>query len=68
MVPLFFPRKKKVPLKLLHRCVIVPHIASATFETRFGMVDLAARNALAGIDDEAMPSELDVAERVARQS
>ena len=57
---------KKDPLTL-HRCVIVPHIGSATFETRFGMVDLAARNALAGMDDEAMPSELDVAARVARQ-
>ena len=46
--------------------MIVPHIASATFETRFGMVDLAARNALAGIDDETMPAELDVAARTAR--
>ncbi len=27
---------------------------SATFETRLGMVNLAARNALAGIDEEAM--------------
>lgn len=51
---------------LIHRCVIVPHIASATFETRFGMVDLAARNALAGMDDEAMPSELDVTARIAK--
>jgi glyoxylate/hydroxypyruvate reductase len=59
--------EKKVPLTFLHRCVVVPHIASATFETRFGMVDLAARNALAGMDDEAMPSELDVAARVTRQ-
>ncbi|KAF8271800.1 hypothetical protein EI94DRAFT_1719484 [Lactarius quietus] len=42
-------------------------IPYATFETRFGMVDLAARNALAGIDDAAMPSELDVAARVASQ-
>jgi hypothetical protein len=31
------------------------------------MVTLAARNALAGIDDEAMPAELDVAARVAPQ-
>jgi glyoxylate/hydroxypyruvate reductase len=47
--------------------VIVPHIGSATFETRLEMVMLAARNALAGIDDEAMPAELDVAARVALQ-
>ncbi len=45
--------------------MIVPHVGSATFETRFGMVDLAARNALAGIDDGAMPAELDIAARVA---
>ena len=66
--PRFLAREKKYPLRLLvrvRRCVIVPHIASATFETRFGMVDLAARNALAGIDDEAMPAELDVAARIA---
>lgn len=29
------------------------------------MVDLAARNALAAIDEEAMPAELDVAARIA---
>ena len=46
------------------RCVIVPHIGSATLETRLGMVDLTARNALAGIDEEAMPAELDVAARL----
>jgi glyoxylate/hydroxypyruvate reductase len=45
--------------------VIFPHIGSATFETRLGMVNLAARNALAGIDDEPMPAELDVASRIA---
>ncbi|KAH8998166.1 hypothetical protein EDB92DRAFT_1838312 [Lactarius akahatsu] len=55
------------PLVKEPRCVIVPHIASATFETRFGMVNLAARNALAGIDEVAMPAELDVAARVAQQ-
>ncbi|KAI0287116.1 hypothetical protein BC826DRAFT_1099168 [Russula brevipes] len=53
------------PLVREPRCVIVPHIGSATFETRLGMVDLAARNALAGIDEEAMPAELDVAARIA---
>ena len=47
--------------------MIVPHIGSATFETRLGMVNLAARNVLAGIDDEPMPAELDVASRIAPQ-
>ncbi len=40
----------------------------STFETRLGMdrmVKLATRNALAGIDEEAMPAELDVAARIA---
>ena len=46
--------------------MIVPHIGSATLETRLGMVNLAARNALAGIDEEAMPAELNVAARIAR--
>ena len=36
------------------RCMVVPHIGSATFETRLGMVNLAARNVLADIDEEAM--------------
>ena len=48
--------------------MIVPHIASAGIETRLSMVDLAVRNVLAGMDDEPMPTEVDVAERVARQS
>jgi glyoxylate/hydroxypyruvate reductase len=57
---------KKTYFVMLHRCVIVPHIGSATFETRLGMVNLAARNALAGINEEAMPAELlDVAARIA---
>ena len=38
----------------VRRCMVVPHIGSVTFETRLGMVNLAARNALAGIDEEAM--------------
>jgi len=41
----------------VRRCMVVPHCphkGSATFETRLGMVNLAARNALAGIDEEAM--------------
>lgn len=62
---LFFFRTTHLGNSRARRCVIVPHIGSATFETRLGMVDLAARNGLAGIDDEAMPAELDVAARIA---
>jgi len=57
--------KKLVIVLTARRCVIVPHIGSATLETRLGMVSLAARNALAGIDEKAMPAELDVAARIA---
>jgi len=49
------------PLVKEPRYVIMPHIGSATPETRLGMVNLAARNALAGIDEGATPAELDVA-------
>ncbi|KAH9991586.1 hypothetical protein BJV77DRAFT_1007089 [Russula vinacea] len=55
------------PLVREPRCVIVPHIGSATIETRLGMANLVAGNALAGIGDEAMPAELDVAARIEPQ-
>jgi len=55
------------PLVREPRCVIVPHIGTATFETRLGMVNLAARNAIAGVYEEALPAELDVASRIAPQ-
>ena len=70
--PSFVSSSEKVSLMTLIvlsllwcRCVIVPHIGSATFETRLGMVNLAAGNALAGIDEVAMPAELDAASRIA---
>lgn len=37
---------------------MVPHIGSATFETRLGMATLAVKNLLAGISGAAMPAEL----------
>lgn len=40
------------------RCVILPHIGSATFETRLGMATLAAQNVVAGILGAQMPTEL----------
>lgn len=40
------------------RCVIVPHIGSATNETRFTMASLAVKNLLAGLFDEPMPVPL----------
>ncbi|KAG8454963.1 hypothetical protein GDO86_001254 [Hymenochirus boettgeri] len=46
------------PLFKLKNCVILPHIASATVETRNAMAALAAHNLLAGLKGEAMPKEL----------
>ena len=42
------------------RCIILPHVGSATFETRRAMAVLSARNVLAGVRGERMPVELDV--------
>ncbi|KLO10057.1 D-isomer specific 2-hydroxyacid dehydrogenase [Schizopora paradoxa] len=46
------------PLVQEPRCVILPHIGSATFETRLGMATLAAQNVVAGILGAQMPTEL----------
>lgn len=40
----------------LPNCVIVPHIASATVETRNAMARLCANNVLAGVKGEALPT------------
>ncbi len=41
------------------RCVVLPHIGSATIETRIDMATLAVNNALAVISGEAMPASLE---------
>ncbi|XP_069781970.1 glyoxylate reductase/hydroxypyruvate reductase-like isoform X2 [Narcine bancroftii] len=46
------------PLLSLKNCVILPHIASATFTTRTAMAELTAKNLLAGLKDEPMLKEL----------
>ncbi|KAI0341375.1 hypothetical protein BDW22DRAFT_1332830 [Trametopsis cervina] len=46
------------PLVKEQRCVIVPHIGSATNETRVAMATLAAQNLLAGLFNEPMPVPL----------
>jgi lactate dehydrogenase-like 2-hydroxyacid dehydrogenase len=40
------------------RCVILPHIGSATTETRVGMAILAIENAIAVLTGKPMPKEL----------
>ncbi|XP_059409878.1 glyoxylate reductase/hydroxypyruvate reductase-like [Carassius carassius] len=46
------------PLFSLKNCVILPHIASASYTTRNAMSALAANNLLAGLRGEPMPKEL----------
>ncbi|KAJ3748084.1 hypothetical protein DFH05DRAFT_1391537 [Lentinula detonsa] len=51
---------KDHPLVREPRCNILPHIGSASFETRLAMATLAVENCLAGIVGQNMPAELDV--------
>ncbi|KAI0711407.1 D-isomer specific 2-hydroxyacid dehydrogenase [Earliella scabrosa] len=46
------------PLVKAPRCVVVPHIGSATTDTRLGMATLAANNLLGGLSGKDMPAEL----------
>ncbi|KAF8962306.1 D-isomer specific 2-hydroxyacid dehydrogenase [Flammula alnicola] len=48
------------PLVKEPRCAILPHIGSATIETRIDMATLAVKNALAAISGEQMPAPLDL--------
>jgi glyoxylate reductase len=44
------------PLLTLPNCLIVPHIASASIATRAKMAEMAARNLLAGLNGERLPT------------
>jgi glyoxylate reductase len=44
------------PLLTLDNCIIVPHIASASFATRLRMSTMAAENLLAGLKGERLPT------------
>lgn len=44
------------PLLALPNCLIVPHLGSATVQTRKAMADLAVDNLLAGLRGEPMPA------------
>ncbi|KAF5351059.1 hypothetical protein D9756_008435 [Leucocoprinus leucothites] len=46
------------PLVKEPRCVVIPHIGSATTETRVGMATLAIENAIATLTNQPMPKEL----------
>ncbi|KAL0566281.1 hypothetical protein V5O48_015735 [Marasmius crinis-equi] len=49
------------PLLKEPRCNVLPHIGSATLETRLGMATLAANNLIGGVLGDKMPAELDAA-------
>lgn len=44
------------PLVSLPNCLIVPHIASASIATRGKMAEMAARNLIAGVQGEKLPT------------
>jgi glyoxylate reductase len=44
------------PLLQLPTCLVVPHVGSATIQTRDRMAEIAARNALAGLRGEPLPA------------
>ncbi|KAH9477830.1 Glyoxylate reductase/hydroxypyruvate reductase [Psilocybe cubensis] len=48
------------PLVKEQRCAILPHIGSATYETRVEMGTLAVQNALAAIFEKPMPAAFDL--------
>ncbi len=50
------PLPMENPLHTLENCLIVPHIASATFATRGKMAEMAARNLIAGVNGERLPT------------
>ncbi len=50
------PLQKDHPLLSLDNCIVVPHIASASFSSRLAMSNLAAQNLLAGLNGERLPN------------
>lgn len=46
------------PLVWMDNCIVVPHTASATVQTRGRMADLAARNLIAGLRGERPPASV----------
>ncbi|KAI8614498.1 D-isomer specific 2-hydroxyacid dehydrogenase [Chytriomyces sp. MP71] len=46
------------PLLTLPNCLILPHVGSATMETREAMADLAVSNVLAGVFGQELPASI----------
>jgi glyoxylate reductase len=62
------PIRADHPLLSLPNCLVVPHIASASEATRDKMAEMAARNLLAGLRGEGLPTPVnpEVSARAAR--
>ena len=54
------------PLINMPNCIVVPHTASATVQTRNRMAELAARNLLAGLRGERPPAPVNADEVLER--
>ncbi|PIK37196.1 hypothetical protein BSL78_25970 [Apostichopus japonicus] len=48
------------PLLTLSNCVVLPHVGSATVETRTSMAVLAANNLLAGLNNQPLVAQVEV--------
>lgn len=54
------------PLVSMNNCIVVPHTASATVQTRNSMAELAARNLIAGLNGERPPASVNASEVLPR--
>uniref|UniRef100_A0A1B6M6Z2 Glyoxylate reductase/hydroxypyruvate reductase n=1 Tax=Graphocephala atropunctata TaxID=36148 RepID=A0A1B6M6Z2_9HEMI len=45
------------PLLDLPNCVLLPHIGSATYQSRMAMCEVTAKNIIAALEDRTMPAE-----------
>ena len=52
------PLRADHPLVSMANCIVVPHTASATVQTRDSMAELAARNLIAGLNGERPPASV----------
>lgn len=52
------PMRADDPLLTLDNCLVVPHIASASYATRGKMAEMAAANLLAGLRGERLPTSV----------
>lgn len=56
------------PLVNMDNCIVVPHTASATVQTRDAMATLAARNLVAGLQGEKPPASVNYEAAIANRS